>query len=203
MATPTLSLSSTPRLRMTRHSPIHYDHSQVASTSESGPSRLPDFSQLVDVKLDDMASDTTEQPTQSRISSTSTATRSDNPAAVLRALLSRLPNQSSTPRPQSPQQYPSERESDYEDQELTDATPASRSQAQESLRNIFSNARRDPDTPRKSLQRRNSFSPSEAEVTSEIHKEISAKGKQRSFSDDEFEQNSRKQVSCLGPDVTH
>lgn len=183
---------------MTRHSPIHHDRSQVASISESGPSRLPDFSQLVNVNLDDMASDTTEQPTQSRTSMTSTATRSDNPAAVLRALLSRLPNQSSSPRPQSPQRFPSDRESDYEDQDLADATPTSKSHAQESLRDIFSKARRDPDTPRKSL-RRNSIGPTEAGANSESHQDISVKGKQRSFSDDELEQNSREWLSS--PDL--
>ncbi|KDR75370.1 hypothetical protein GALMADRAFT_552432 [Galerina marginata CBS 339.88] len=185
--TPTI----TPRLRMTRHSPVHYDRStsQIASTSQSGPSRLPDFSQLVDVNLNDMAmSEASDQPSSSKLSTPSTVTRSENPAAVLRALLSRLPPDATTPTQSHPtsQQYASERESDYDMSEHTNATP---SMAQESLKHLFSKARRNPgDTPQKSRPRRNSFDTSEVDASPGVEKErADNKGKRRSLSDDEIE----------------
>jgi hypothetical protein len=52
----TSSVSLTPRLRMTRHSPTHdrSAHTITTSISEAGPSRLPEFSQLVNITMKDM-----------------------------------------------------------------------------------------------------------------------------------------------------
>ncbi|PPQ89525.1 hypothetical protein CVT25_012197 [Psilocybe cyanescens] len=183
----------TPRLRMMRNSQVNYDRSgQTASTSEPGPSRLPEFSQLIDVNLNDMAmSDTTEQPSGSRVSTPSTVTRLDTPAEALRALLSRLPAEKPSPvRSRSPsQQYPSERESDYDISELADATT---SRAQESLKDIFSKARRDSDISQTSRPRRYSADTSDVDPTPKFVKDKTiSKGKQRSLSDDDIDQRSQ------------
>jgi hypothetical protein len=70
-------------------------------------------------------------------------TRSDNPAAVLRALLSRLPARPPSPTKSSSEQ---ERESDFDTISESNAAP---SIAQESLKQIFSNVLRDPgNTPK-------------------------------------------------------
>lgn len=182
------------RLRVTRHSPVVSDRS--TSHIASGPSRLPEFSQLVDVNLNDMpTSETTEQQSASRPSTPSTVTRSEKPAAVLRALLSRLPP-SSPPRAQqrspSPQD-PSERESDYDMSETSHATP---SIAQESLRDLFSKALRDHgDTPQKSRPRRNSLDNSEVEASpANDRTRTDRKGKRRSLSDDEVDQANCKHI---------
>ena len=79
---------------MSRHSPVQYDRSSdLASTPEAGPSRLPNFSQILldmkDMPLSDDQFSSNEQNTPKI--TTTTGKRSDNPAAVLRALLSRLP----------------------------------------------------------------------------------------------------------------
>ncbi|KIM45128.1 hypothetical protein M413DRAFT_331464 [Hebeloma cylindrosporum] len=186
MTTPVI----TPRLRMTR-APLYYDrNSQIASTSHTGgPSRLTEFSQLVDVDLNDMELPGSSDPSNhSNLSTPSTATRSEKPAAVLRALLSRLPadHRSLTPSQSLPQQYPSERESDYETSEPANATP---SMAQESLKDIFFKARRDPgNTPQKIRARRNSVSTSEVDASFSVEEERpDSKGKRRSVSDDEAE----------------
>ena len=196
MTTPVI----TPRLRMTR-TPLHYDHnSQIASTFHTGgPSRLTEFSQLVDVDLNDMElPDPSDHSNNSKISTPSTATRSEKPAAVLRALLSRLPADHRNPTPsQSPsQQYPSERESDYDISEPANATP---SMAQESVKDIFSKARRDPgNTPKKIQARRNSVGTSEVDASFSIEEErMDSKGKRRSVSDDETEHLDSKPPGVL------
>lgn len=200
MTTPVI----TPRLRMTR-TPLHYDRdSQIASTSHTGgPSRLTEFSQLVDVDLDDMElPDPSDHSITSKISTPSTATRSEKPAAVLRALLSRLPDHRNLTPSQSPsQQYPSERESDYDISEPANATP---SMAQESLKDIFSKARRDPgSTPQKIQARRNSVGASEVDASfsdascSVEEERMDSKGKRRSVSDDETEHLDSKPPGVL------
>ncbi|KAF8972910.1 hypothetical protein BDZ97DRAFT_1648569 [Flammula alnicola] len=192
----TYTSSVTPRLRVARNSPLNYDRSsQIASASESGPSRLPEFSQLVDLNLNDMAmSEASDQLSTSTIPAPSTSTRSENPAAVLRALLSRLPAQSKSPTPsQSPsQQYLSERESDY-DMDISERGNATPSMAQESLKDIFSKARRDPgDTPQKMRPRRNSVDTSEVDASPRVEKQrADHKGKRRSLSDDEMDNANR------------
>jgi hypothetical protein len=156
----------TPRLRVARNS-LNYDRSvsQIATAAET-PSRLPEISQLIDLNLNEMApSEISEQSSTSTVPGPSTSTRSENPAAVLRALLSRLPAESRSPLPPSPsQQYLSERESDY-DMDLTEPANAARSMVQENLKDIFSKARQDPgDTPQKARTRRNSNTASEANL---------------------------------------
>ena len=145
--------SFTPRLRMSRHSPMQYSRSSnlLASTSEAGPSHL-NFTQILDLDMKDMPlSDdqfsSNEQNTP-KITTTPTATRSDNPAAVLRALLSRLPAHSSSSSPtKSHALSEQERESDFDTISESDVAP---SIAQESLKHVFSNTLRDPsNTPQK------------------------------------------------------
>lgn len=187
-----------PRLRMSKHSPVQYDRSSnIASVSEAGPSRLPNFSQILDLDMKDMPlSDdqffSSELDTP-KITTAPAATRSDNPAAVLRALLSRLPA-----HPPSPTQSHAlsvqdvtERESDFDT--VSESNPAP-SIAQESLKHIFSNAFCDPDNmPRKMRDRHNSIDISEVEATPRIERERATnKGKRRSMSDDKLEDTSRE-----------
>ena len=190
----------TPRLRMSRYSPVQYDRSgNLASTSEAGPSRLPNFSQILDLDMKDMPlSDdqfSSSELNTPKITTTFTATRSDNPAAVLRALLSRLPA-----HPPSPTQSHTlsvqdgteqERESDFDTVSESNVAP---SIAQESLKHIFSNALRDPgNTPQRVRHRRNSIDSSEVEGSPRVEKERATnKGKRRSVSDDEVENTSRE-----------
>ena len=191
----------TPRLRMSRNSPVQYDRSSnLASTSEAGPSRLPNFSQILDLDMKDI-SDSDDQFYSSeintpKITTTPTTTRSDNPAAVLRALLSRLPA-----HPPSPTQSHdlsvqggTERESDFDTVSESNAAP---SIAQESVKHIFSKALRDPgNTPQKARRRRNSIDASEVEASPRVEKERATnKGKRRSVSDDEVENNTSRELS--------
>jgi len=197
MTTPVI----TPRLRMTRTS-LHYDrNSQITSTFHAGgPSRLTEFSQLVDVSLNDMdlpnPSDNSDN--SKNLKPTTATTRSEKPAAVLRALLSRLPadQRSLTPPQSPPQQYPSERESDYDISEPANATP---SMAQENLKDIFFKARRDPsNTPQKTRARRNSVGTSDVDASFSIEEErMDSKGKRRSVSDDETEHLDGKPLSVF------
>ncbi|KAF8160953.1 hypothetical protein B0H34DRAFT_673022 [Crassisporium funariophilum] len=192
----TYASNITPRLRMSRHSPVHYDrNSPVASTSDAGPSRLSDFSRLIGMNLKDteLSDDlylASEQDNMSKVSAPSTSSRSENPAAVLRALLSRLPAHPPSPtQAQDPSLiYASERESDY-DMSESEPMQGAPSIAQESLKDIFSKALRDPgDTPQKNGRRRNSIDTSEVEASPRVAKErANNKGKRRSLSDDEVE----------------
>ena len=151
--------SITPRLRMSRHSPVQYGRSSnlLASTSEAGPSRLFNFSQILDLDMKDMPlSDdrfsSNEQNTP-KTTTIPTATRSDNPAAVLRALLSRLPAHPPSPT-KSHVLSEQERESDFDTVSESDVTS---SIAQESFKYVFSNALRNPgNTPQKVRRKRNS-----------------------------------------------
>ena len=185
----------TPRLRMSRHSSVEVER----STSEAGPSRLPNFSQILDLDTEDMPlSDDQSSPSElniPKITTTSPAARTDNPAAVLRALLSRLPA-----HPPSPTQSHAlsvqngteqERESDFD---TVSESNVAASIAQESLKHIFSNALRDPgNTPQRMKNRRNSIHSSEVEGSPRVEKERARnKGKRRSVSDDEVENTSRE-----------
>ena len=116
------STTSTLRLRM---SPVQYRRSRIhASISEAGPSRLPSFSQILDLDMKDLPlSDDqfsfNEQNTP-KITTTTAPTRSDNPAAVLRALLSRLPAHPPSPTKSSTEH---ERESDFDTGSESNASP--------------------------------------------------------------------------------
>ena len=130
-----------------------------------------------------------------KISITPTATRSersersDNPAAVLRSLLSRLPAHppSSTKSYALSAQDSTEQERDSDFDTVSESNDAPPSIAQESLKHIFSNALRDPgNTPQKVQRRkRDSIDSSEMEGNPRVEKE--RKGRQRSVSDDEVE----------------
>ena len=191
----------TPRLRMSRHSPVQYDRSSiVASTLEAGPSRLSNFSQILDLDMKDIVPLSDDQCSSNdqctpKITTTPTTTRSDNPAAVLRALLSRLPAHPPSPTKShalsghgSTEQ---ERESDFDTLSESNVAP---SIAQESLKHIFSNALRDPgNTPQKARRKRNSFDSTEVEGNSRVEKErANNNGKRRSVSEDEVENLSRE-----------
>jgi hypothetical protein len=178
---------------MSRHSesPVQYGRSSNhASTSEAGPSRLPSFSQILDLDMKDMPlSDdqfsSNEQNTP-KITTTPTSPRSDNPAAVLRALLSRLPAHPPSSTKSSTEQ---ERESDFDTVSESNAAP---SIAQESLKHIFSNALRDPgNTPQKARRKRNSIDSSEVEGRVEKERATN-RGERRSVSEDEVENLSRE-----------
>jgi len=202
----TSSVGFTPRLRMTRHSPTHdrSAHTVTASTSEAGPSRLPEFSQLVNLTMNDMdvsdnniyASDvpTPQAPPQM-------AAKPENPAAVLRALLSRLPNKEGSPTHpdhDTELQYPSERDSDYD----VETASATTSVAQSSLKNIFSRALREPgDTPRKDKshrQRSSSIGDTDLENTPHVLEARDIKGKRRSLSDDEVDNGNGELHNLFG-----
>lgn len=175
--------------------------------SDAGPSRLPDFSQLVNLSLKDMqitddniyASDVPIEPT--RKPSPASEANSENPAAVLRALLSRLPNkdESATHHPNGNQEhnYLSERESDYD----VETASATTSVAQSSLKTIFSRALREPgETPRKdkSHLRRSSIGSIDLEGTPHVSEARVVKGKRRSLSDDEVDSANSKLHNFLG-----
>jgi hypothetical protein len=103
--------SIAPRLRMSRHSPVQYGSSSITSnTSGAGPSRLPSFSQILDLDMNDipLSDDQFSPNDQSTPKNTTTPTppRSENPAAVLRALLSRLPAHPPSPTKSSIEQEP-------------------------------------------------------------------------------------------------
>lgn len=200
MATPGIP----PRLRLTRQ-PHHHDKS-VTSFSEAGPSHLPECSQLVNLTLKDMdISDdniyASDIPTESaRQVPPPIATKTENPAAVLRALLSRLPNKDKSfthPDHDTEHHYVSERESDYD----VETASATTSVAQSSLKNIFSRALREPgDTPRKDRSHRprsSSIGGTDVEDTPHVLEARDIKGKRRSLSDDEVENANSKPLFFL------
>ncbi|KAF9559869.1 hypothetical protein CPC08DRAFT_637208 [Agrocybe pediades] len=180
---------TTPRLRLPRPTPSYNDRSRSSATTTdfAGPSRLPEFSQLVDVDLHDMArSESSDQPTIiSKVSTPSAVVRAEDRAATLRALLARLPEQKHSPAPsQIPDQYPSERESDYDMSDRGSVTP---SVAQESLKGIFSKARlAAEDTPLKTQPRWDGLDTTQVESSRVLHRaKDTGKGKGRSLSDDD------------------
>lgn len=181
------TISIPPRLRVARHSSFNYDRSvsQIATATEGGPSRLLELSQLVDMNLDDMsASGRSEQPSTSTVAPPAAANRSENTAQQLRSLISRLEPKDPPPRIQSPE-YFSERESDY-DMDLTEPANNAPSMVQESVKDIFSKARRDPgDTPQKSRFKSGSDDVSDMHTNSLSIGE--RKGKRQSVNDDEAE----------------
>ena len=184
---------------MTRHSATH-EGSAHSILSEAGPSRLPEFSQLVNLTMKDMdISDNniyvSDVPTESTPQAPpQVGTKTENPAAVLRALLSRLPNkdESHHPADDTEHQYHSERESDYD----VETASATTSVAQSSLKNIFNRALREPgDTPRKDKSHRrrsNSIGDTDIENTPHVLEALDIKGKRRSLSDDEVDNGNSK-----------
>ncbi|KAK0455404.1 uncharacterized protein EV420DRAFT_1272569 [Desarmillaria tabescens] len=173
-----------PRLRVSRTPRNNFDSPQ------SGPSRLSDpiASNSVELNIGD-------EPSRNLLSSfsimdTSATLPEDTPAARLRAVMARLPppSSSSTAIPTPPS--PSERESDFDQPHFGSSNA---SVAQESIRSIFSRARRDPgDTPRKDNRpRRNSFDATEVQASPRAQKVRQERagniGRRQSMSDEEIE----------------
>jgi hypothetical protein len=148
-----------PRLRVSRDRA----NPAPAPASFSAASRLPDFSQLLDLRLSDMnPSDEDEDQDQYPTPKMNTAapltpasaTPTPSVAGRLRELIQLVPNGSSASQPAPHSQRPSSpafHESDFES-ELSDT---GHSQARESLRDIFTKALREPgDTPQKGRPRK-------------------------------------------------
>ncbi|KAK0476620.1 hypothetical protein IW261DRAFT_1421368 [Armillaria novae-zelandiae] len=179
-----------PRLRVSRTPRTNID------SPHSGSSRLSDpiASNSVEFNVDN-------EPSRNLLSSMSfsmmdaSATLPETTAADrLRAVMARLPPSSSsdaTPTPPSP----SERESDFDQPHFGSSTA---SVAQESIRSIFSRARRDPgDTPqRDNRPRRNSFDSTEVEAkprAQTVKQERAGNiGRRQSMSDEEIERHSHR-----------
>lgn len=200
-----------PRLRVSRASPSgRLDNNNTSvSSSQAGPSRLTDFTQLVDLNLSDIRASHNytdedeaedQHPTPRMNSATplaaSSTTSGASLAGRLRELIHLVPNGSGsqgTPTPRRPPS-PTFHESDFEGE-----STAGHSRARESLRDIFSKALREPgDTPRKGVQRRNSDSsigeiePNPASST----KWSDIKGKQKSLSDEESDNPASASPVC-------
>ncbi|KAK0195210.1 hypothetical protein F5146DRAFT_1024624 [Armillaria mellea] len=179
-----------PRLRVSRMPRTNF------GSPHSGSSRLSDpiASNSVEFNVDN-------EPSRNLLSSMSfsmmdaSATLPEATAADrLRAVMARLPPSppsDATPTPPSP----SERESDFDQPHFGSSTA---SVAQESIRSIFSRARRDPgDTPQKDNRpRRNSFDVSDAEAKPRAQKVKQEKagniGRRQSMSDEEIERHSHR-----------
>ncbi|KAG2111296.1 uncharacterized protein F5147DRAFT_687133, partial [Suillus discolor] len=119
--------------------------------------------------------------------STSSATPSETPAARLRALLARS---SDSPNGKSPPTRPvAQLSEDGAGSVSSRFTPATPSITRDSLKDLFSRARREPgDTPQKSRPRRNSFDTSEMDITPVVDREREQhKDKRKSLSDDEVD----------------
>ncbi|KAI0644577.1 hypothetical protein C8Q79DRAFT_781572 [Trametes meyenii] len=190
------SLSSIPRLRISRFSP---QSNSQALTPVAGPSHNSDFLHADD---DDEDAESTPRMNSTAIpdrqsprNTTTPGLPADTPAARLRALLARVPNtpDSATPHA-STSRMPalpsgSEPDSDFEPPYSSVTTS---SVARESLKEIFSRALREPgNTPQKGKQRRNSIDASEVEASPRVEEERSKyRGKRRSLSDEEAEKSS-------------
>ncbi|TCD61633.1 hypothetical protein EIP91_008139 [Steccherinum ochraceum] len=194
-----------PRLRLSRHSSPRMKHDNSA-TPIAGPSRLLHSDDFLNVPANDDDDDSQSTPrlstlaklasekTNSPIHPNSPGLPADTPAARLRALLARVPN--NTP-PASSRTYrapsPSDLDSDFES---VNPSPEAPSIARESLKSLFSHALRDPgDTPLKGKgrQRRNSVDAS-PNVDRTVERERAYnRGKRASMSDEEAEKMSHGQ----------
>lgn len=185
-----------PRLRLSRHSPRMKPDN--GSTPIAGPSRFASEDYLT-VPDDDEDSQSTPRLSglaklasekNSPINQTTPSLTADTPAARLRALLARVPNNtpptsSRTFRPPSP----SDLESDFDPVDTGSNTP---SIARESLKELFSHALRDPgNTPQKGRRRRNSIDASPGIDQTVQRERVYNRGKRASMSDEEAEKLSR------------
>ena len=197
-ASPPLSI---PRLRLPRYSPQHGDQ---ALTPVAGPSHRTDHD-LLHASDDDGDAESTPRMSaaaisdkQSPRSTASPGLPADNPTARLRALLARVPNSPNGATPQSSRPpitllSSSEPESDFEPPH---SVGTSSSIARESLKELFSNALREPgNTPRKAGRpRRNSIDASDVDASMSVDEERAKyKAKRRTFSDEEAEKSSESQ----------
>lgn len=200
MDTPSSNTLSRPRLRLNRHTPIPrvQDSSDMDFTPVAVPSSARSQFNVVDdeddnqptprMPLRNIASFSNNYGPNSEFGlSTSSATPSDTPAARLRALLARS---SDSPNGKSPPTRPfAQLSEEGAGSASTRFTPATPSVTRDSLKDLFSRARREPgDTPQKSRPRRNSFDTSEMDITPVVDREREQhKGKRKSLSDDEVD----------------
>ncbi|KAM5543139.1 hypothetical protein V8D89_003013 [Ganoderma adspersum] len=199
-ASPPLSI---PRLRLPRHSPPYKDQ---PLTPVAGPSHNPDFLHTDD---DDEDAESTPRMSTSAIpdkqsprTAASPGPSADNPTARLRALLARIPNSPDNATPHASSSRPpfalpstSEPESDFEPPQSVGTTS---SIARESLKELFSNALREPgNTPRRvGRPRRNSIDASEVEASMSVEEERAKyRTKRLSLSDEEAEKSRRIEPS--------
>ncbi|KAG1777664.1 hypothetical protein EV702DRAFT_216347 [Suillus placidus] len=201
MDTPSSNSLSRPRLRLNRHTPTHrvQDSSDMDFTPVAVPSSARSQFNVVDDEEDD-DHPTPRMPLRNIVSfsnnygpnsefgpSTSSGAPSDTPAARLRALLARS---SESPNGKSP---PTRHFAQFSEDGASSVssrfTPATPSVIRDSLKDLFSRARREPgDTPQKSRPRRNSFDTSEMDITPVVNREREQhKGKRKSLSDDEVD----------------
>ncbi|KAG0706047.1 hypothetical protein DFH29DRAFT_903265 [Suillus ampliporus] len=199
METPSSNSLLKPRLRLLRRtpSPRVQDSSDMDFTPVAVPSSVRSQFNVADDEDDNQP--TPRMPFKNIASSsnyygqnsesapsTSYAIPSDTPAARLRALIrsSDFPSGRSPPTRSFAQ--PSEAGTSSVSSRFTPATP---SVIRDSLKDLFSHARREPgDTPQKSRPRRNSFDTSEMDITPVVDREREHhKGKRKSLSDDEVD----------------
>jgi hypothetical protein len=216
MDTPSSNSLSRPRLRLNRHTPIPrvQDSSDMDFTPVAVPSSARSQFNVVDdeddnqptprMPLRNIASFSNNYGPNSEFGlSTSSATPSDTPAARLRALLARS---SDSPNGKSPPTRPfAQLSEDGAGSASSRFTPATPSVTRDSLKDLFSRARREPgDTPQKSRPRRNSFDTSEMDITPVVDREREQhKGKRKSLSDDEVDKPSASSLFTLTPLVSY
>ncbi|KAA1475142.1 hypothetical protein DENSPDRAFT_883330 [Dentipellis sp. KUC8613] len=199
---------SIPRVRVSRNAHLNGD---VSATPTAGPSRLsphtyfPALNGASEDEMEDMDA-TPRLPVKSSLPSPSTATPTmqmlnttyETPAERLRAILARVPDQTQLLH-EPPPHTPSELESDFEPPKWNQS--ASKSIARESLKDLFSHARRD-DTPDRKGRRRNSIDASEVEDSSPRVDRVASeraknRGKRQSLSDEELDKSSKSASSLL------
>lgn len=200
METPSSNSLLMPRVRLLRRtpSPRVQESSDMDFTPVAGPSSaLPQFN-VLDEEDDNQptprmplraipSTSSGYGPSSEFGASTVSAIPSENSVARLRALLARSSESPDGkyphPRPFAP---PSEYDTSAPPSRFIPATP---SVIRDSLKDLFSHARREPgDTPQRSRQRRNSFDSSEMDITPVVGREREQhKGKRKSLSDDEVD----------------
>lgn len=182
-----------PRLRLSRNSPSSvHDYSASQNIAYPGSSRLqnpprPALATTLLERDDDDELLPTPKASTPLILPGASSNSDETPATRLRAVLSRVPIESRTPVARPPPSVSlSELESDFEP--LNPVSGPS-SMAQESLKDLFEHALRDPgDTPSKGRRRRNSIDTSEVESSPRVARERAKnKGKRKSLSDEEAE----------------
>jgi serine/arginine repetitive matrix protein 2 len=203
MDTPSSNSLSRPRLRLNRHTPSLrvQDSSDMDFTPVAVPSSARSQLNVVDdeddnqptprMPLRNIASFSNSYGPNSEFGpSTSSVAPSETPAARLRALLARsLDSPNGKSPPTRPSSHLSEDGAGSVSSRFAPATP---SVTRDSLKDLFSRARREPgDTPQKSRPRRNSFDTSEMDITPVVDREREQhKGKRKSLSDDEVDKPS-------------
>ncbi|KAG1816011.1 uncharacterized protein BJ212DRAFT_1356039 [Suillus subaureus] len=200
MDTPSSNSLSRPRLRLNRHTPSSrvQDSSDMDFTPVAVPSSARSQLNVVDdeddnqptprMPLRNIASFSNSYGPNSEFGpSTSSVAPSETAAARLRALLARsLDSPNGNSLPTRPSAQLSEDGAGSVSSRFTPATP---SVTRDSLKDLFSRARREPgDTPQKSRPRRASFDTSEMDITPVVDREREQhKGKRKSLSDDEVD----------------